>query len=217
MKQVSVIKVCIVVLAVLGAVGCRAASDLVERKPPATRITPVETASEVSEGTKPFGVKETPDAENAPYDLQVIDTISANYGQAIEMARLAEVKAQHVELKQLARKIVEDSERLTSQMKVWRVAWYEDAPLAVNPKMPGMRDSTNAMDIRDLNEAASMEFDMLLLDVMRILYQGAIEIWQGALARVTHGELKQLGRQTIGAHEAEIMQMNRWRSEWDVK
>jgi uncharacterized protein (DUF305 family) len=46
--------------------------------------------------------------------------MTAHHQGAVDMARPAETKAQHAELKEMARNIIRDQEREIAQMKQWR-------------------------------------------------------------------------------------------------
>ncbi len=159
-------------------------------------------------------MKSSPNAASAPYDLQFIDTMSGHHQAAIDMARPAETKAQHAELKEMARDIISDQEREISQMKGWREQWFKDKPQAVNMEMPGMMDSMKGMDMNRLNAASSNAFDLMFLDMMTPHHQGAITMAREALTRAEHPEIKRLAQQIIDAQEREIAQMNKWKAAW---
>src|SRR5438128_420116 len=83
----------------------------------------------------------SPDAKNAPYDLQFLDTMIAHHQGAVVMAKPALEKAQHDELKNLALSIITSQEKEIAQMREWRDKWFAGKPVAVNMEMPGMNDS----------------------------------------------------------------------------
>ena len=158
-------------------------------------------------------MQSSPGAEKAPYDLQFIDTMIAHHQGAIEMARLADGRAEHAELKELARKIVADQEREIAQMRKWRTEWYGERAPAINMELPGMRESMQ-MDMRQLAEARGRDFDLLFIDMMIPHHEGAVVMSRQALERAEHAELKKLAEQIIAAQQAEIAQMRKWRTEW---
>jgi uncharacterized protein (DUF305 family) len=155
----------------------------------------------------------SPGAEKAPYDLQFIDTMILHHQGAIEMARLAGERAEHRELKELARKIIEDQEREIAQMRAWRERWYKGQAPAVNMELPGMRESM-MMDMQKLSAARGRDFDLLFIDMMIPHHEGAVVMSRQALERAEHAELKKLAEQIIAAQQAEIAQMRKWRTEW---
>ncbi len=159
-------------------------------------------------------MKSSPDAANAPYDLQFIDTMSAHHQGAIDMAMMAETKAQHQELKDFAAKIVADQRREIAQMKEWRSQWYAGRPEALNMEMPGMMDSMRGMDMNRLNAQTANVFDLMFIDMMIPHHQGAITMAREALQRAEHPEIKRIAEQIITAQEREIRQMNQWKAAW---
>lgn len=156
----------------------------------------------------------SPNAASQPYDLQFLDTMSGHHQAAIEMARPAETKAQHAEVKELARNIIRDQEREISQMKGWREQWFKDKPQAMNMAMPGMMDSMKGMDMTRLNAATGNAFDLMFIDMMTPHHQGAVAMAREALTRAEHPEIKKLAQQIIDAQEKEIAQMNKWKAAW---
>jgi len=162
----------------------------------------------------PHMMSSSPNAASAPYDLQFIDTMTAHHQGAIDMARPAEKKAGHAELKTFAAKIVADQQKEIAQMKVWRDAWYAGKPEAMNMEMPGMMDSMKGMDMKGMNAASGNEFDLMFLDMMTPHHAGATAMAKEALTRAEHPELKTLARQIIAAQETEIAQMNKWKAAW---
>ncbi len=135
-------------------------------------------------------MKSSPNAASAPYDLQFIDTMSGHHQAAIDMARPAETKAQHAELKEMARDIISDQEREISQMKGWREQWFKDKPQAMNMEMPGMMDSMKGMDMNRLNAASSNAFDLMFLDMMTPHHAGAVTMAKEALTKANILKLK---------------------------
>src|SRR5690349_7960846 len=61
----------------------------------------------------------SPGAAESPYELQFLDTMMAHHNGAIDMAQLVATRAQHAELKQLAKNIIADQQKETAQMKDW--------------------------------------------------------------------------------------------------
>lgn len=159
----------------------------------------------------------SPNAANVPYDLQFIDTMSAHHQEAIDMAKIAEAKAQHTELKTLARNIIEDQQREIAQMKAWRDQWYAGKPQAMNMEMPGMMDSIKGMYMGKMNSATDEEFDLMFLDMMTMHHQGATMMAKQAITKAEHPEIKKLSQQIMDAQQKEIEQMSHWKTAWGGK
>ena len=63
-------------------------------------------------------------AAGEPFDRAFIDAMIAHHNDAIVVARAAESRAEHAEIKELARAIVRDQEREVAQLRQWRQAWF---------------------------------------------------------------------------------------------
>jgi uncharacterized protein (DUF305 family) len=158
-------------------------------------------------------MKSSPNAANAPYDLQFIDTMIAHHQGAVDMAKMVEGRTTRAELKAFANKIIADQNREISQMREWREKWYAGAPAAMNMEMPGMADSMK-MDMSKLTAAKDKEFDLMFIEMMIPHHEGATTMSKEALTKGEHAELKALAQNIIKEQEAEIAQMNVWKSEW---
>jgi uncharacterized protein (DUF305 family) len=156
----------------------------------------------------------SPNAGSAPYDLQFIDTMSMHHKGAIDMATLAETRAQHPEVKQLAAGIVGDQEREIAKMSQWRDSWFPEKSKAVNMEMPGMGHGMGGMDLNKLGGLQGNEFDVEFLKQMIAHHQGAIEMARDLQTRDARGELKELATDIISAQQSEIKDMQDWLNKW---
>lgn len=159
-------------------------------------------------------MQSSPDAENAPYDLQFLDTMIAHHQGAVEMAKPAATKADHSEIKTLAKSIIADQEKEISEMKRWREQWFTGKPAAINMKMPGMSDSMKGMDMKKLDSSSGKEFDLEFINQMIPHHQGAVVMAREALQKSQKEEIKRLANRIIKAQEAESKQMRDWQTAW---
>jgi len=159
-------------------------------------------------------MKSAPNAANAAYDLQFLDSMIAHLQGAVKMAKPAETKAQNVELKTLAKNIIAEQEREIAQMKQWREQWFAGKPSALNMEMAGMADSMSGMNMSNLSLSNGKEFDLEFINQMTAHHQGAIVMAREALTKSEHTELKMLASNIIRAQEAEIKQMQNWKTLW---
>ncbi len=155
-----------------------------------------------------------PNAANAAYDLQFLDTMIAHHQSAVEMAKPAETKAQNAELKTLAKNIIAEQEREIAQMKQWREQWFAGKPSALNMDMAGMADSMKGMTITKLNSLSGADFDVEFINHMTPHHEGAIVMAREASQKSEHPEIKQLAGNIIKSQEAEIKQMQNWKTLW---
>jgi uncharacterized protein (DUF305 family) len=153
-------------------------------------------------------------AANAPYDLQFLDTMIEHHQGAVDMAEMAESKAQHAELKTLAASMITDQKSEITQMKQWREQWYAGKPSATNMDMPGMKDSMKGMNMDHLKSMSGNAFDLMFIDMMIPHHQGAVTMANEALQKAEHSEIKALSQRIISAQDAEIKTMQSWKSQW---
>ena len=159
-------------------------------------------------------MKSSPNAANAPYDLQFLDTMIAHHQGAVEMAKDAETKAGHAELKTLAKNIIAAQEKEIGEMKAWREKWFAGAAPAMNMEMAGMNDSMKDMDMTKLGSLAGNAFDLEFIKQMIPHHEGAVMMAKEAVQKSNQPEIKKMTEAIIKAQHAEIKQMRDWQSAW---
>jgi uncharacterized protein (DUF305 family) len=159
-------------------------------------------------------MKSSPNAANAPYDLQFLDTMIAHHQGAVEMARDVETKAEHSELKTLARNIISSQEKEIVEMKGWREKWFAGVAPAMNMEMAGMNDSMKDMDMTKLSSLNGNAFDLEFIEQMIPHHDGAVIMAKEALQKSQRAEIKRLAESIIKDQEREIKQMKDWQIAW---
>jgi uncharacterized protein (DUF305 family) len=159
-------------------------------------------------------MQSAPNAAAQAFDLQFLDTMIAHHQGAVEMAKVAEMKTQNAELKTFAAKIVADQAGEIGEMKRWREQWFAGRPSAVNMEMAGMADSMRGMDMTKMSQATGAAFDLEFVNQMLPHHEGALVMAREALAKADHAEIKTLANQIISSQEAEIKQMQNWKTQW---
>ena len=156
----------------------------------------------------------SPGAASAPIELQFLDTMIIHHKGAIDMAKLADARAEHAELKKLSSDIIRDQEREISMMKQLRGKWFGEKPEALNMEFPGMSDGMHGMDLKKLESLRGNDFDVEFIRQMGPHHQGAIEMAKHLAANDSYAEVKKLADEIIKAQEAEIKQMGEWLLAW---
>ena len=156
----------------------------------------------------------SPNAAKATTELQFLDTMSMHHTMAIDMANLAESRAAHADLKTLAKKMIEDQQKETAELKGWREQWYAGKPEAMNMKMPGMPESMKGMSMDKLAAAKGEEFDRMFIDMMSQHHMGAIRMAQAAQPKIQHAEVKDFANQLVVGQKEELAQMKDWQKSW---
>lgn len=152
----------------------------------------------------------TGSTNNAPYDQNFIDGMVPHHEAAIAMAKVAQTKAEHAELKTLADAIVADQDGEIAQMKAWRKAWYGSDQIA--PGLGGHRMGGMDTDLNALGNARP--FDKAFINAMIPHHESAIAMAKEAQTKAEHQEIKDLAGRIIAAQQREIDQMKTWRAQW---
>lgn len=159
-----------------------------------------------------------------PIEQQFIDMMVPHHETAVAMARLAQERAQHAELRQLAADMISAQEAEIQQMRDWRLTWYGSAQtpeMAKVPMLPGMSMPAGAMsgETMDMTEAVDQlrdarRFDQEFMDAMIEHHKVATEASKIALGRSTRRKIQALANQMIEAPTREIGQMSEWLAAW---
>lgn len=159
-------------------------------------------------------------------DQQFIDMMVPHHQSAIEMAKLAQTRAERPELKTLAGNIIADQNKEIEQMKQWRKAWFgsdqtpaiEQMPLLPGLSMGNMQgmNSNGTMNmttaINDLKTA--QPFDKAFMQAMVQHHTQAIDAAKIAQEKGTRAEIKTLAGTIISSQQKEIDQMQGWLKAW---
>jgi len=176
----------------------------------APRVSPTSAATRPAAATR---------ATAPAFDQQFIDMMAPHHQGAVAMAQIALMRAQHPQIKSLARSIIADQNSEIAQMKAWRQAWYGSAAtpgMAAMPMLPGMTMGMSGMtmmrDIARLKTATP--FDKAFIDAMLPHHQMAIDAATLELARGSHPQLKALALSIIKGQSREEGLMQAYRALW---
>ena len=163
----------------------------------------------------------------APFDQQFIDMMVPHHQGAVEMAKIAQQRAQKPEIKAMAADIITAQDAEITQMKGWRKAWFgsdQTPPMSKMPMVEGMSSAAHgghgagttmdmAADVEALRQAPE-PFDRAFIDAMIPHHESAIDASKAAATRAQHPEIKKLAADIVTAQEREIAQMKEWRRAW---
>ena len=158
---------------------------------------------------------------SAAFDQQFIDMMAPHHMGAVEMAKIAQTRAEHPELKGLANEIIASQNSEIGQMKQWRKAWYgsdETPGMDQMPALPGMDQGMMSgmthmsADIKNLQTASP--FDKAFLTAMIPHHQSAVGAAKLEQEKGMHPELKTLAGTIITSQQKEIDQMQQWLKTW---
>ncbi len=148
-----------------------------------------------------------PPSGTVPFDQMFIDMMVPHHQGAVEMATIAQARAEHAELKDMAATVIASQEAEIGKMKGWRKAWFgsEATPAMGMPtahsEMPsGMGMMNMGKDIEALKTATP--FDLAFLDAMIGHHQGAVLMAQHGPDKAQHDELKSLAADITRPHSS---------------
>ncbi len=152
-------------------------------------------------------------AKDAPYDARFLDTMTAHHRAAMEMAKMAQSKAQREEVKSLAKKIEDDSEKEIKQMQQWRSQWYGSVPPAMDMSMPGMSMMKDMpKQHADMNQANGEKFDQMFLQMMSQHHENGIKMARDAQTKASRPEVKELSKKIVAEQGKQVQQMKQMRT-----
>jgi uncharacterized protein (DUF305 family) len=164
-----------------------------------------------------------PPGAQAEFDQLFIDMMVPHHEGAVEMALIAQARAEHQEIKDLAQAILDSQSAEIAQMRAWRQAWYgsgETPALSVMPMFHEMNGQVMLMPAMNMAQdverlrTAPEPFDRAFIDEMIPHHQSAIDAAQIAQRQAVHQEIKDLATAIIAAQQREIDQMRTWQLAW---
>lgn len=150
------------------------------------------------------------------YDRMFIAGMTPHHDGAIEMAEVALERAEHPEIRELARNIIASQRAENRAMEGWYRAWYGGAVpevRAMDHAMPGM-EMEGAMGVSAEELRRAEPFDRAFIDAMIPHHEAAVTMARDAEERAEHPELRRLARAIVEAQEREVRRMEGWRATW---
>ena len=151
-----------------------------------------------------------------PYDLHFIDMMIMHYQESIEMAELAQSKAQSAKVKTFAAKAAADQKQDIEELQGHRNHWYAGKPIMDHAMMQSMMQQMHSgmkMDMEDtrrkLRATNGAAFDRLFLDTMIHHYTMGVDMAKEAVSKGEHAELKEFAQKAVTKQTAGIDEMNK--------
>jgi uncharacterized protein (DUF305 family) len=167
----------------------------------------------------PWGSDSSLNGMMGDLDRHFIEQMTPHHEDAVRMAELALVKAEHPELRQLAENIRKNQSQEIAQMRAWYRSWYGvDAPdydnggVSRGMGMMGMGMMDGGTDLGVLEVARP--FDQEFINQMIPHHQMALMMAQMVLSGSDRKEIQDLARSIIQTQSAEIEQMRSWYRSW---
>jgi len=154
------------------------------------------------------GSKDAPGAGSPHNDADVAfaEMMIPHHEQAVDMAKLAETRAESEDVKGLAVAIEAAQDPEIQTMQGWLKSWGEDGMSheMSHDEMPGMVDDKT---MGDLGKATGAEFDRLFLTAMIAHHEGAIAMAESEKSDGVHKGSLRLADAIIETQTAEIKRM----------
>jgi uncharacterized protein (DUF305 family) len=147
-----------------------------------------------------MGATSTPMSEQA-----FLEDMVPHHESAIAMAELALTKAQHPEVRSLAKNIVSSQQAEIAQMKAWHQAWF-GSELQMG--------AGATMDMSPLEMASGDEFDRVFLAMMIPHHASAVTMADSVKMSEPRARVVELANGIISAQAKEIGEMQQWRERW---
>jgi uncharacterized protein (DUF305 family) len=157
-----------------------------------------------------------------PFDQQFIDMMVPHHEGAVAMAEIAQVRATHPEILELAENIIRSQAEEIGQMRAWRQTWYDSDVTPPMSQMPMLTMQPGRSDMGSMNMAQDVEhlrvapepFDQAFLAAMIPHHQSAVDAATMALTMAEQPELRQLATNILADQQREITQMQEWQLAW---
>ena len=153
-------------------------------------------------------------ATSSDVDGAFLAAMKPHHESAIEMAQLAQERAEHPEIRQLAASIIATQAAEIETLDAIHERLYGEPIGPMSHGSLGLPEHEMGMDA-DLGVLETAEpFDREFIAMMIPHHEGAIRMARIELADGEDGETKALAQAIIEAQSREITQMSAWRAEW---
>ena len=150
-----------------------------------------------------------------PYDLHFIDMMMMHHRQGIEMAKLAEEKAENPRVKAFATRTRAGQEKDIPMLQSMRDRWYKDQPAMEHAGMQGMSHDEMQKKMQeqmnDLRDNSGHGFDHQFVDLMAAHHKEAVTMAKEAIAKAEHTDVRTFARTMMNKQQREIGQLNNLR------
>ncbi len=157
---------------------------------------------------------ETTNSQAESTDGAFITEMIPHHESAIGMAKIAQQKADHPQIKQLAGDIIAAQDAEIADMNAMHQRMFGASMMGADHGSLGLDDQMMGMSANMESLETAKPFDRAFIDEMVPHHQGAIRMARIELADGQDQETKDLAQSIIDAQSHEIEQMNQWRERW---
>ncbi|MEV0270008.1 DUF305 domain-containing protein [Hamadaea sp. NPDC050747] len=142
-------------------------------------------------------------------DVEFAQMMIVHHRQAVEMATLAETRANDAEVKTLAAQIKGAQQPEIDKMTGWLTAWGRPTAAPMGHDMQSMPGLMSDDEMKQLAAARGTAFDKKFAQLMIAHHQGAIEMANGVLANGADPQVKALAQAIVSAQTTEVAQLQK--------
>ena len=143
-------------------------------------------------------------------DAMFVNGMIPHHEGAVEMAKIAQERAEHPETKKLAGEIITAQEKEIATMTPIReklVKEHGDGQMEGEHGMGMSKEDLAKLETAD-------PFDREFIDMMVPHHQSAVKMAEEELAKGENATLRKLAEEIVAAQNREIEMMQSWRKEW---
>jgi uncharacterized protein (DUF305 family) len=151
-------------------------------------------------------------------DVTFVQGMIPHHRGALEMAQMADGRAEDPRVVDLANRIEAAQEPEIETMTGWLEEWGESVPEESDSSMGGMdhgstdmgdmdMEGMSAEDMAALEAASGPEFDRMWLEMMIVHHRGAVEMAQTEIAEGSNADAVALAEEIASSQAAEIEEM----------
>jgi len=159
-------------------------------------------------------IKSSPGADQAPYELQFIDTVVELQLRAIDAEQLVATRAEHVELKQFSRQLIAEQRSEITTLRQLRASWFGDKPAAVYLQLAGASEALHAIDVAKLDPLKENAFDLEFIEEMTAYLKSVNRMGSDVLNEDSRAELKQVAQNIVNGNGSRVEQLKAWETSW---
>ena len=146
----------------------------------------------------------SPNAANAPFDVQFLDTMSQHHRDGIKMMDVALDKAESAAVKDKAEMMRDAQEKEIGELKSMR---DDNSPEAVNMKLPGMKPMSTAK----LETLSGHAFDHAFMDMTIQHHESAIEMARAAMKSGKDADVREKAEEILDKQSKEMAELKQLR------
>ncbi|MFB7939895.1 DUF305 domain-containing protein [Streptomyces sp. NPDC056049] len=139
-------------------------------------------------------------------DVMFAQMMIPHHEQALEMAKLADGRAEDAGIKQIVAAVEQAQDPEIRKMRAWLKGWGRPESAGAGHSMAGMMSE---QDMKKLADAKGKDFDRAFAELMIAHHEGAVKMAQDEQKDGANTEAKALAGEVVRAQTAEITELRK--------